>query len=319
METLVIQTGVRHGRFAELMRSSEASFTIGRGYGNDLVLTDHHVDPQQLRFTRDGNRWLLCLLDDTNPVMLNGEVIDSEPIEISSGDRLNLGRTKLLLFSTNHPVEKTRKQILSNWLSAKPGNTLATITIFAVAVLLNFCIVYFETSTTLKWKEPAVNSLGLAIFIVVWAGIWAIAGRIVRHQHQFSLQILVTVVVGVVSSILVFAADYIAFPFHSVGVQESIAWVVSFILLSLLLCLNLMVATNIQRPIVTSSMVSGLVLLVIYSLVYLGKEDDVNFKPRFSNSLKPPIFKVSEGKTVQDYFNEVSVSVDELEEQRSAE
>ena len=57
MDTLVVQAGIRHGRAADLARSHDGKLSIGRGYGNDLVLTDLHVAPQQLAFYRDGLQW----------------------------------------------------------------------------------------------------------------------------------------------------------------------------------------------------------------------------------------------------------------------
>ena len=83
MDSLIIKTGVRHGRFAEIARSSGDTFTVGRGFGNDLVLTDPHVAPGLLKFVREGEFWKLILLDHTNPVMLNGVKIEGESVAIA--------------------------------------------------------------------------------------------------------------------------------------------------------------------------------------------------------------------------------------------
>ena len=85
MDSLVVQTGGRGGRIAELARSREGRLSVGRGYGNDLVLTDHHVAPEQLIFCHEGEQWLMHVLDRANPVLLNNKRVRNDQIAVSSG------------------------------------------------------------------------------------------------------------------------------------------------------------------------------------------------------------------------------------------
>ncbi len=71
MDALVVQIGARQGRVAEVTRSVGDQMAIGRAYDNDLVLTDLHVAPHQLAFTKQDDGWNLRVLDHTNPVLLN--------------------------------------------------------------------------------------------------------------------------------------------------------------------------------------------------------------------------------------------------------
>ena len=89
----------------------------------------------------------------------------------------------------------------SNWLAGKPVNPFLPVILLILACLFDFATTYFESSTSLKWEEVAVGELMAALLIVLWAGIWAIAGRIIRHQHQFGRQIIATllIVTGCVS------------------------------------------------------------------------------------------------------------------------
>ena len=313
METLVIQTGVQHGRIAEIARSRDGLFTIGRGFDNDMVLTDPHIAPQQLKFQRENDHWKLIILDDTNPVMLNGVAVAVNSIDVKSGDRVTVGRVKLALFAEDHPVAATRKLRLLNLLSGKPSNPFIPVVVLLLAALLDYCVVFFEKSTNLKWEDPAMAVLTSALFTVVWAGIWAVTGRIARHQHQFGTQVIVTALVSIFSTLLMTATDYLVYPFHSAAAQEIAGWLVAFITLALLLRFNLMIATNLQRPAGVAALVAGLTIAVVFGLSYLGKNEFDRFEPVYSSSIKPPILGIFDGVAPDDYFMDLAETVKDLE------
>lgn len=319
METLVIQTGTRHGRVAELSRSREDSFTIGRSFNNDLVLTDLHVAPQQLKLSREGETWTLSVLDETNPVLLNGKRVTDESPVVKSGDRLSIGRTRLSIFSEDHPVEQTRKLVLSNWLSGESINPILPVAMLLLACLIDFTLSYFEASTSLKWEEVASDELFAAVVIVLWAGIWAITGRIVRHQHHFGLQILATVAIFVFAGLLAMLAEYIAYPFHSPSVDELTGWLVFFAILSLLLRFNLMIATSIHQPGLVASVMAGLLVSVIYGFYIFGNTGEFQYKPVYSAELKPPIIGLYRGISTADYFSQTAKAIESLELELVAE
>lgn len=314
METLVIQTGVRHGRIAEVVRSHDDSFTIGRGFDNDLVLTDLHIAPQQLKFSRESSGWKLIVLDDTNPVMLNGVKVEDSPVDVKSGDRVSVGRTKLSLFAEDHPVGETKKLLLQNWLSGQPSPAFIPIAVLLLAGLIDFCIAFFEVSTDLKWQEPVMTVVASTLFVLIWSGIWAVTGRIARHQHQFGTQLIGTSVIGVFSTVLLTVAVYLAYPFHSASIQAVVGWLVAFITIALLLRFNLMVATNVQRPAAVACIVTGLMMASFFSLTYLGKAKTFEYKPVYSSSLKPPVLRVLDGVSSDAYFLGVAATVHNLED-----
>ena len=314
MDTLVIQSGTRHGRVAELTRSREGSLTIGRSFKNDLVLTDMHVAPRQIEILQNGGQWELSVLDHTNPVHHNGKKIGAESPVIQSGDQLTVGRTKLLLFSEGHVVEHTRKLVLSSWLSRESINPILPIVILLLVCLFDFTLAYFEGSTTLTWEELASGELLSVVLIVVWAGVWAISGRIVRHQYHFRLQVIATSAVFLFASLVGVLAEYLAYPFHRPSADELIGWAVFFVTLSLLLHLNLVVATNIQRTVLTSSVLAGLVTVVAYGFYLFKEPEELQYKPIYSADLKPPILGFYRGGSLEDYFSKLSTVVEDLPE-----
>jgi hypothetical protein len=306
METLVVQAGIKHGRVAELTRSHDGKLSIGRGYDNDLVLTDLHVAPRQLEFCREGMQWQMNVLDHTNPVLLNNEQVNGESTPIQSGDAVTIGRTRLSIYSAEHPVERTRKLVLSNWLAHDAKSIYIPIVFLLVVCLFDLVLGYFEGSTDLQWEDVAYGELFASVLIVLWAGLWALAGRLFRHQQHFGLQLGATATAFLLASLLGVLSGYLAYSFHSTVVDEVIGWISLFVVLTVLFRLNLIIATNIRDTLVVSVVLGAMVTFVIYGFVLLAEPDEFQNEPEFSATLKPPFAHVIRGSSADEYFLQVS-------------
>ena len=302
MDELVVQIGVKHGRVAELARSRAGNLSIGRGYDNDLVLTDQHVAPRQLEFSQVNGQWYMRILDNTNPVLLNDRRVSGESTPVNSGDQVSIGRTRLSLYGTDHPVDQTRKLVLSNWLTLENTGPILPIVILLGVCLIDLVLLFFESSTDLKWEVSAYDILVSGLIIVVWSGIWALTGRVLRHQHHFGLQLIATSTVSLFATLVSFAAAQFAYPFHSVNVSELFDWAVFFVVLAVLFRINLLIATNIRNTLLGAIVMAALVVVVSYAFTIFGEEDVIQFQPEHANTLKPPGFQVFDGIAVEDYF-----------------
>lgn len=313
METLIIHTGLRHGRVAELTRSQGERLSIGRGFDNDLVIADVHIAAQQLVFERDGDHWLLRVLDFTNPVQLNDKIVGGEPVAIRSGDKLTIGRTRLGLYDAAHPVERTRKLVISNWIERYAGSVVAPLAFLLMACLLDVGSSYLEASTQLDWAEYAYGILFMGIVVVAWSSIWALTGRIIRHQAQFGLHLMATSAAYMLLVAITLGSTYLIYNLHNPAVEELQAWVVTFIAMVALLRLNLMIATHIVQPLRVAVVFSALIISTWYGLILFGEEDEFQFSPSYSSTLKPPVLNLGSGASPDDYFNQVSEEVRALE------
>ncbi|MCB1842868.1 MAG: FHA domain-containing protein [Halioglobus sp.] len=319
METLIVQSGIKHGRIAELTRANGERLSIGRSYDNDLVLTDIHVAPRQVAFFRDEAGWHMQVLDTTNPVFLNDRKVggDTTPL-VHCGDTVTVGRTRLSLYSAQRSVEKTRKLRLANWLSRDSGNGFLPVLVLLVFALADFGLTFAESSTSLNWGEPAYGQLMAVVIAVLWAGIWALVGRIIRHQPHFGLQLMAAASVMLLTTVLVLGAEYLAYPFHSVRVSELFAWGASFLLFALLFYLNLTIATQLLNARAVAIAMSALIITVLYAFTEFGNSEDEQMAlwPEYSTTLAPPVLPLPRGASADDYFARLRQQVDTLAEGR---
>lgn len=312
MDAIVLQVEARHGRVAEFARSSGDSLRVGRAYDNDMVLTDLHVAPHELRFYREGEQWFLEVTEQVNPVLLNKRLVTESKCAVAPGDEVTIGRTRLHVFSVDHTVEPTRKLMVSNLLALENTGPYLPLAALVGVSLIDLAINYFYSSTNLKWLEQVYTVLFSGVICVVWAGLWAIAGRILRQQHHFGLQLIVASGFSLLMTVLAIAANYIAFYTFDARAEELLSWLVYAIALLILFRFNFMIATNVQRPMLASIISTALLLGAMYGIYYPWDEEEFEYAPMYSEILLPPPLVLTGGESTQEYFSEVSDAFREM-------
>lgn len=314
MEGIVLQVEARHGRVAEFARSLGSDLTVGRAYNNDLVLTDLHVAPHQLHFFREGEQWFFEISDQVNPVLLNKRPVTENKCAVHSGDEITVGRTKLHVFPIDHEVEPTRKLMVSNLRELENTGPWIPLAILIGVGVIDLVFNFFSSSTNLKWQEQVYVVLFSALVSVVWAGLWAIAGRILRHQHHFGLQLIVAGSFSLLITFLAFVANYFAFYAFNTTVEELFNWLIYAAALLILFRLNFIIATNIQRPLLASFIATTVLLGVIYGIYYQWDEEEIEYVPQYSEILLPPPLVLSRGESSQAYFSDLSDAFQKMEQ-----
>jgi hypothetical protein len=314
MEAIVVQVEARHGRVAEFARSFGNHLRVGRAYDNDLVLTDLHVAPHQLRFFREAEQWFFEVMDQVNPVLLNKRAVTDRKCAVGAGDEITVGRTRLHVLSMDHVVEPTRMLMVSNLLALENTGPLLPLAVLTGVSLVDLVINFFYSSTNLKWLEQVYAVLFSAVVCVIWAGLWAIAGRILRQQHHFGLQLMVASGFSLVMTLVSIAASFLAFHAFDARAEEFVSWLVYAAVLLILFRLNFMIATNVRRPLLASFVATALLLGALYGMYYPWDDDEFEYAPTYSEILLPPPLALTNGESAQEYFSDVRDAFGRMEQ-----
>lgn len=314
MASLVIQINMRHVRPAEFVKVTGEVVSVGRGLANDIVLSDLYVAPEQIRIYLDGSQWNISVLDHTNEVMINDSPVTGDEGVINSGDKITVGRTHLTVYTEDHPVEPTRKMVLPSWTNQGMYRLMLPILTLIVVSLLLVFDEYQDLSATLKWGKLASGGL-IAIFIVLcWAGLWALIGRILRHQPQFLAQLLIS---GVIAAVLIIGSpigDYIEYASNSEVLGSMFAWGFALFVCTALLRFNLAYASNLHNTTAIALVFSACLLLFIFGVNSFNKNDFTNVA-QYSRVLKPPFVKMTRNQTINDYLHNYNLQFSELDEE----
>jgi pSer/pThr/pTyr-binding forkhead associated (FHA) protein len=297
---------------AELARSHGDALTVGRNYDNDVVITDPYVDPQQITFLRSAGEWQVRVIQETNPALVNGKPIGDDGAGISSGDRITIGRTQLRVYGSDHAVEPTRKMLLSSWFGRGRSHPLFALSMVVFACAVSMFAQYQELSTEVKWNEMFSVSLWLAVIILFWASAWALAGRLLRHQPNFTAQLGFTALITGFLSILLPLESYIEYAANSVLLGEVAMWLIMLVILAVLFRANLSFATNLKHYTVVAFIAASALLLTSYTMLEFSEEEFYT-EPEYTAVLKPPFARLSGSRDVQEYRDTFDSLFDEAD------
>jgi hypothetical protein len=182
---IVVEVLDRRGQVAHRVRAEAFPFRIGRSYAGDLVLDDPHVEPHHATLEADAD----------GRVVWRESAAGGAVREIAAGGELAvlLGQTRLRLrdrdFAVAPAAPLVRREGLRGWLGSHW--TAVPVLLLAVAAL-EIAQLVANTWGKLEPAELARQEVFATGFIVLWAGAWAFATRVLIHHARFVAHVTVT-------------------------------------------------------------------------------------------------------------------------------
>lgn len=274
----------------EYHRFDGPEVTVGRGLDNDLIVADPYVSGRHLRIRREEGGWLVEDLGSRNGTFPGR---GGEPVRKTlcrSGDGIIVGKTRLALFSPEHPVGPARALhhdgSLRRFLGSPPGVALslgATVAALTVEEYLGT----WEEETLFTHALPAVVFL---VAVLLWSSLWALAGRLFTHRSSFLHHLSASSLFVAALPFCGAFAGYAGYLSGSAFVENASFALLSGLLLTLLLTRLLGIATQAARR--KRVIISGgaSLLLVLLSVFFsFAMKEEFKADPLYYARLKPPL------------------------------
>lgn len=293
-------------------RLSSLPLTLGRGLSNDLVLDDPYVDAHHARIVMDESGAMvvedLGSINRLVSVATNGERWDRLPV--GPGAEIRIGRTVLRFRDTNAPVppalfdgdagaaapdaaagrlagigQRGRAARIAHWVTHSTPGRLIVFAAAGAAVALSEYLGSHQRSSA---SGVFTAAIGVAILLAMWAGMWAIASRIVVHRFRFVGHLAVASAAALLSLTYVSASEWFSFFMPETVISEVLGFLFLVGLSAALLAGHLSLASTMTpwRRWRAGLMVSGAILLFAV-LSELLEDDSFSDVPSFSGVLKP--------------------------------
>ena len=259
--------------------------TIGRGYSNDVIISDPYVCPEHLIVDRDEQGWLVRDLESENGIQDLQETV----IRADSGDALIIGRTRIRLFTPDHPVKPTRSLREKHNLT---GFVTGLAIIWSVLTVLGagyFIDLYLSTSGKIETDKLIAGSLPILGGVLFWAGLWSLLSYIVKRKLFFYFQLTVSSIYILLTIVTENLVSYIEYNLSSMIVVESLSYISSGLLFAVLLYFNMKKALSLpeKRQWLMAHLFSwGLVGVSLF--VVMANKPEFHSNPEYSSVLKPP-------------------------------
>jgi pSer/pThr/pTyr-binding forkhead associated (FHA) protein len=202
----------RRGRVRSRIKLWRLPATVGRGYGNDVIVDDPYVCPEHvcLSLAEDGT-FVADDLGSVNGTRRSGDGERRQRIPLEGDTVLRIGRTLLRVRDPRQHLAPTRPDpgTVDRVAPRYRVSTLLTVVALAAAILsLDQYLARFDKLVPAELaSETGFALLGIAF----WAGAWAVINRIVGHEYRFLAHCAIASVVAVAYTILGWVSDAVVF------------------------------------------------------------------------------------------------------------
>ncbi|MBF8269560.1 MAG: FHA protein [Gammaproteobacteria bacterium] len=287
---VIIELISRTKRVIERHRYTGASITIGRAYDNDLIISDPHLSQHHAVLTDLGeDGWCLQDLNSKNGIFTRKHQRIQTRASVKSGDEIILGKTTLRIYDRFHevpaalsmnPVEKIFQPL------SRSGNAMLFILMAMAVLAMNS---YLELYMDDEVRHIFADTMGLLLLGIGWALLWALIGRVMRHDARFLVQLVISVTYLLCAIFFENCLDVISFNNSSDTAAFIIGGIGHFLLFSTLLWLNLYIAisqTDRRRLLMANGISFSIVSLVL--ILYFINVSEFSGQPNYVHYLKPP-------------------------------
>lgn len=281
------------------------AITIGRGYQNDLILSDPYVSAQHVILRTDADPWTLEDLASENGVLINDRKFYGTKIDVKSGDEIIIGKTQLRIISSAHPVEPALRMTRSISFMGKMGSPFLTILIIIALLMVCLLQAYLGAFEKLSVGKLMIWPLLCFILILIWAGIWAFVGRLIKHKTQFLYQLCLGCLIYILMAFLVPISDYLGYAANSFVMAAVTYDIILGGLIALQLMGNLSIATSIafQKRII-AALIVPISMIALFTFGYIELRKEFSPRPYYFDVLKPNFFRIAPVKSIDGFLKD---------------
>lgn len=263
--------------------------SIGRGFGNDMILQDSYVSVQHavVSVSFEGKIEVVDCQSE-NGTFLMPRQSGREAGHLLSGETLRVGHTKIRVFLPDHPLAATKKMNVE-----KPAKSTASLTLW-YALVGFFVLYFFHIASSYPYEPMAVSQFVFYEFLIFLgicfvSGIWALVGRLINQQARFGQQLTLVCFFMIVLIPIANICMFLGYAAASVLVEGVTSVLLGGAALSVLIFQQLGIATALgRRAKIISSLVLPAILIILGLLGAIAFRNEFSPKPRFYERSKPP-------------------------------
>jgi hypothetical protein len=199
-----------HGQVSHV-RVNSLPVTVGRGYGNDIIVADPYVAAAHLRISPQEGGYILEDLGSENGTLVNGTLAGKKPRALALGDRIRLGRTELRLLDAGVAVEPALRLQKTSRLFAWANSRRIAWLLFVGTLGFTGLLAYFFMWDDQPALTTSLTVAGVTIMIFIWSAIWTVAGRLSHHRASFHQHVALASAYMTVSALFSFVTGALHF------------------------------------------------------------------------------------------------------------
>jgi hypothetical protein len=316
------------GKSRHHYRVEGPSVSIGRGYQNDVVLSDSHISANHMRLDAVEGGWQLTDLDSLNGVeviknpSINSASTDSQSsvIVLADGAEIKIGRSRLRIIADSHPVEAAKELHRLEKDVGQLNRFSIWLPLFLFVLLVDVAALYANSFVEWQWKNALSSILLTQVFLFMLALFWGAVGRFLREEANFLGHYNLILLATLAYSASNWLVGVIGYNLSAAFLITAVTPLFNLALVAILLSANFALATSMlarQRWITAVGFV--LLILVVSIASEMQQWGEFSPYPQYFAALELPALQVGDGQSVDkfiDGLDDLFTEADQLAEKK---
>ncbi|MGE0269524.1 MAG: FHA domain-containing protein [Candidatus Omnitrophota bacterium] len=295
MEKIIIEVISDHKHQGDYKIFEGGCVHIGRSLENDLILNDPFVSEKHLVIRLEEGLLRIQDFQSRNGTYVPRTKRFEPELVIGSGEELIVGRTRIRVYLESHQVQPAKlldeNKTIFRWMHLKPV-AWGLLVVLMVVSYIEAHLLTVENETIQKLLSAPIMS---STIILIWAGFWALLGRLLCHRINFTVHISICCLWILIHDIFERANDYLCFYLNNQLLHLIINYIIYTGMFIIALSFSLIYATNMtKKSRIVFSAVFTLIMLISITGMRLSVSDDyaeyyLTDLP-YDATLKPPVF-----------------------------
>jgi len=314
---LIVEVLDRRGHVVSRHRITAFPATVGRGYGCTVILDDRFASPEHARIDIEPDGGLAVVdLDSLNGLRRAGTRDRVSRVAIGAGTRIRIGQTVLRFCFPDQPVAPAVREkgetLAVGGLVLAPAHGLA---IGAVAAGWVGLLAFLGSFDGERGTSGTVAVIAMSLVIALWAGIWALLGRLLVHRPRFSLHVGLAGLAVIVSIVIEIAGSYAEFLLPQHAAIGPLTATLNVLVVGALLAGSLSLATALPKATrIAIGFGLSMGLVGLSALAVSAFESDSDRAAKFEGAIKGLGQRWVNAATPDRFFADVERLVAEVDE-----
>ena len=301
---LIIEVPGRSNHVPELQKFKAEKISIGRGFDNDLVLSDPHVCAHHAVLEIDASgEVLLHDLGSVNGTFMHNHVAVEGSCRLKSGDDFYLGKTRIRVYRPDHAVPPSIRLSWVEKLAHSANKPLIAGGLCLLAAMLSLYFQYTSELAEFHLGREILGAIGILMVVALWPTAWAVFARFKKHDARFAAQLSATVLFVILISLLEKLDAWLAYlngkNLFINGAMMAISTAMALVLIWFHYYLSIYLDTKKRW------LYSGVMTALFAGVVYIGTTfDNGRFtgRPEYTDKIFPPSVSFYSTQSTEEFL-----------------
>jgi len=289
------------------------NITIGRGYDNDIIISDPHVCANHLHLQFNGEHWLVSDQGSINGSYLEDSKENIIQQQVKSGDIITIGKSQVRLVFPSHPVEESIAISPFEGLINLARHPLALTLSMSLFALIAGWIINLNNANEVTLTQILVPTIGLTFGFALWPAGIALVSHLTKHDARFWTQMGISFIFF---NLMWFSDIFENIVHFNTSSNFSMLWTIAIIPLLLAFCLFwLNCYVGFHMTLRRRNVVSLCLVLLLFGgslIIQMSKRPDFNPRPQFDTTIMSPAFLFTPSSNVENFVSDSAKLFDKV-------